>query len=87
MPITSASPLVWTIQAMQIDMVAGVCNVTMNAVCGAVQMGATNFTIPQADFLALITTPPTQGLTRQDDLVAAIYHYAVTHGYANGTVS
>lgn len=87
MPITSSSPLVWTIESLQIDMVAGVCNVSMAAVCGAVAMGNTNFTIPQADFLALITANPTAGMTRQNDLVAAIYNYAVSKGYANGTVS
>jgi len=87
MPITSSSPVVWTLETVQIDMTGGTCTVSMSSVSGGVALGNTAFTIPQADFLTLITANPTAGMTRQQDLLGALYGYAVAHGYANGTVS
>ncbi|MDE2100278.1 MAG: hypothetical protein KGL39_23710 [Patescibacteria group bacterium] len=93
MPVTPAATFEWVIADVQIDMVNVQCGVSL---IGQLVAGTTvtpmpnarkDFTIPTADFTTLITAMPTAGLTRQNDLTAAIYNYAVAQGYVTGAVS
>jgi len=93
MPVTPTPAFQWVISAVQIDMVNVQCGVTLVGQLATtptptpVQGCHVDFTIPTADFTALITAVPTTGLTRQNDLTQAIYNYAVSKGIVSGTVS
>ena len=87
MPITTSTPLIWAINTLHVDMVNVQATVAFTGTIGTQVVGATNFDIPQVDFIPLITSLPNVGLTRQQDLTLAIYNYAIAKGYVTGVAS
>ena len=87
MPITSQTPLLWTIQTLSIDMIAAQASVTLSGAIGSQLVGTVNFIIPEAEFLPLITAMPTAGATRQNDITEAVYAYAIAQGIVSGVTS
>lgn len=87
MPVTTPTPLLWTIQNIYIDMVAVQASVTLSGTVGTQSVGTVNFIIPEESFVPLITSLPTSGQTRQNDLTAAIYAYAIAQNIVTGVAS
>ena len=87
MPITSTPTYLLTVTSIVLDMINQQATVVLEGTIGGVFVNNVQFVIPPADLAGLILAQPTTGLTRQDDITGMIYEYAISKGYATGTIS
>ena len=87
MPITSPAAYTLTFHSIALDMVAGTATVVLDGKLGGAQINQVSFVVPDTDLLPILSAMPVAGLSRSDDLGAAIYQYAVAKDYASGAIS
>lgn len=87
MPITSQEPVSHVLIALNIDMTTMEARATFRRFVNGNAAGDVDLVAVGADLAALLGETVTQGLTRGDDVTAAIYAYAVAKGYIVGAIS
>lgn len=87
MPITTQRTVSYVFANMNVDAEAQVITANMRMFVEEMDAGLIQITIQGPDYLAFVGATPAEGMMRADDIALAVYNYAVSHGYLQGSVS
>ena len=86
MPITRPAVISYVLESLAIDMQAKSMRVTFVKLLDGAQLETQSIEMLGADFDAFLAASPDQTKSRADDTTYAIYAFAVSNGFIQGTV-
>ena len=87
MPIITQKTVSYVFANLTVDAEEHVITANTRMWVDGKDMGLIQIVIQGEDFMKLALDKPVAGLTRTDDIVNAIYEYAISHGIIEGEIS